>query len=304
MLDVAQLPAHYVGKYGIERVAQVIGKSSSLVSMWHKRGKFSLDAVAKLLEFDPEPLAAIKPLYTNPAPGTKLAILMPLSSPAEPKSNDALLKLYDKREMDYRRMSFNSLPVLRNALAAAALRDGFEWMYWRDGDMVEPCGDAEWFKAAAERPEMPDAYAGIQTIYRLLFHKKSMVSVSYVSRQKNAVPQFGGDAAANRLEMRRGPQNRLIERPWAGFGGILTHRSVFEDIIRTQGDEIRMKADGAMRKRFNYDYAFFHPIDCEMPGEDLPFAVRAGRAGHKCYVDLAVQAAHIGDRSYTYADVT
>lgn len=301
--DLNALPAHYLATHGLAKVAEITGQSTSIVSMWTKRNKFPLDAVAKLLEFDPAPLAAIRPLYTNPEPGKKLAILMPLIGPPEPKSMDALIKLYDPREMEFKRFAFNSLPVARNALAAWFLRGPFEWSYWRDGDMVEPCGDAAYFKDAAELPQMPDAFAGIHSIFRLLVHKKTMVSVSYVSRQKSAVPQFGGDAQMNRIEMRRGPQNRIVERQWAGFGGILIHRRVFEDIIRTQGDEIRMKSDSPIAKRFGYEYALFHPIDREMPGDDLPFCVRAARAGHPCFVDLAVQAAHIGDRAYTFADV-
>lgn len=303
MFDLNALPAHYLATHGIEKVAEVTGKSKSIISMWRRRNKFPLEAVAKLLDFDPAPLAAIRPLYTNPEPGKKLAILMPLIGPPEPKSVDALIKLYDPREMDYRRFAFNNLSVARNALAAWFLRGPFEWSYWHDGDMVPPCGDAAFFKDAAELPQMPDAFAGVHTILRLLYHKKTMVSVSYVSRHKSAIPQFGGDAQTNRIDMRRGPQNRIVERPWSGFGGILIHRNVFLDIIKTQGDEIRMKPDGAILKRFLYDYAFFHPMDREIPGDDIPFCMRATRAGHKCYVDLAVQAAHIGDRSYTYADV-
>lgn len=304
MFNLTALPAHYLATHGIEKVAEVTGKSRSIISMWTKRNKFPLEAVAKLLEFDPSPLAAITPLYTNPVPGKKLAILMPLIGPAEPKCMDALIKLYDPREMTFRRLAFNNLSVARNALAAWALREGFEWLYWRDGDMVEPCGDPAFFKEAAELPQMPDVFAGLHTIFRLLHHKKTLASVAYVSRSMSAIPQFGGDPQANRIEMRRGPQNRIIERPTCGFGGMLTHRSVFEDIARTQGDEIRVKKDGAMFKRWNYEYAFFHPIDVETPADDFPFVIRAAKAGHKCYVDLAVQAAHIGDRAYTFKDVS
>lgn len=303
MFDLTALPDHYLAIHGIAKVAEVTGKSTSIISMWTKRKKFPLEAVAKLLEFDPAPLAAIRPLYTNPEPGKKLAILMPLMGPPEPKTMDCLMKMFDPREMAYQRIAFNCLSVARNALAAFGLRGGYEWFFWPDGDSLLPCGDAAWYKEAAGLPQMPDAFAGIHTIYRLLHHRKTIVSVAYVSRRAPAVPQFGGDPQANRLEMRRGPQNRIIERPWVGFGGVLTHRSVFEDIIKTQGDEIHLQPDSPITKRWNYEYAFFHPLSPEIPGDDIPWSTRAGRAGHRCHVDLAVQAAHIGDRAYTFADV-
>lgn len=303
MLDLNTLPAYYIEKYGLQKIAEVVGKSTSLVAMQRKRNKTPLDDVSKLLSFDPEPLNTVKPLYSNPSPGNKLAILLPLSGPPEPKFMDCLLKLYDPKEMWVSRRSFNNLHVVRNSLAAEFLRSTSEWGFWPDGDMIFPCGDAVWYKQHAEIPDMPDIFAGINTIYRLLVHRKSMVSCSYVGRKAGAPPQFGGDAQVNRSELRRGPQAKVIERPWCGFGGGLTHRSVFDDIVKTQGDEIRMPAGSDTAKRFNYEYAFFHPLAVDVPGDDIPFCHRAKRAGHKVYVDLAVQAAHIGDRAFTYKDV-
>lgn len=304
MLDLNALPARYIAAHGLDRIAEVLGKPKSVVAMWNRGEKWSLKAVARLVEFDPWPFAEIKPLYELPPKGTKLAILVPLIGPPEPKMVDSLMKLYQPSEMAYKRVAFNCLSVSRNALAAWALREGFEWLFWMDGDTVVPCGDAKWFKDAAELMNMPDTFAGLHAIHRMLWHKKTIMSCAYVSRRKPAVPQFGGQPEGNRMDMRRGPQDRVIERPWVGFGGILTHRSVFEDIIRTQGPEIKMAANSEIGKRFGYDYSFFHGLDRETPADDLPFCIRAGRAGHKCHVDLAVQAAHIGDRAYTYADIS
>lgn len=305
MFDLTQLPAHYLSVYGQEKVAEVIGVTTNVLAMWLKREKVPLAAVQKLLEFDPAPLGTIRPLYDNPQPGTKLAILVPLSGNPEPKMMDCLLKLYDRKEMAYQRLAFNCTSVVRNALAAWGLRGGFTWFFWLDGDNVVPCGDAPWFKAAADLPQMPDAFAGLHAIYRLLFHNKTIVSTCYVGRKKGAAPQFsGGDSNEMRALVKKGPQNRVIERPWSGFGGMLTHRSVFEDIIRVMGDEIRMKPDGiGAPHRFNYEYSFFDPLDRETPGDDIPFLTRAARCGHKCFVDLAVQGAHIGDRAFSYADI-
>lgn len=303
MFDLNALPAHYLSTYGAAKIAEVTGNTKSIVAMWQKTNRFPLDAVSKLLDFDPSPLAAVTPLYTNPKLGNKLAILVPLMGPPEPKMMDSLIRLYDPKEMAYQRFAFNCLSVSRNALAAWFLRGPYEWAFWMDGDSLLPCGDAEWFKEQADLPQMADVFAGVHSIFRMLYHKKSIVSCCYVERRSSANPQFGGELSSKRQMVARGPQNKLVEAPWVGFGGVLTHRTVFEDIIKTQGDEIRLKKDSALGKRFGYEYAFFHPQDTETPGDDIPWCSRAARAGHRCFVDLAVQAAHIGDRAYTYADI-
>lgn len=310
MFDLLKLPPYYLEKYGRDRIAELLGQKSAIVAMWEKSGKFPLDAVQKLLEHDPEPLKEVRPLYENPPQGTKLCILTPLAGPLAPQSQDAFSGLYDKREMGYRRVSFNNLSVARNTLAAWALKNNYEWLYWRDSDMVEPFGDGTLFKSLTGMRAMPDIYANLNTIYRLLSHRviqkkmdHTIVSVVYVSRNELAIPQFSaGDTPEARFKVRRGPHDEVVERNWVGFGGVLTHRSVFEDIIKTQGDSIKMKPDGIGR-RFDYTYGFFNPIDGESPGDDVTFCVRAGKAGHKPRVDFAVHAAHVGDRAYTYQDI-
>lgn len=304
MFDLNALPEYYLAKLGLPRVAAILGKSPSLVAMWKSKSKFPLDAVAKLLEHDPSPLEAIKPLYANPeVTGKKLAILVPCTSAPSPKMVDCLMKLYDPREMIYERRAFNNLSVARASLAAFFLRTTCDWSYWLDSDMGVPCGDAGWFRDAADLPEMPEVFAKLNAIYRALWHKKTIVSCAYVSKSAPAIPQFGGGSLVEMKTMvRRGAHDKLIERPWAGMGGCLIHRKVFEDIIATQGAEIRMKP-GGIGDRFGYQYAFFQPIDCDTCGDDVPLFVRAARAGHKCFVDLAIQAAHFGERAYTYKDI-
>ena len=309
MLDLKALPAHYIEILGRDRVAEIVGVKPKIVSMWEKTGAYSVEAVQRLLEHDPTPLHRITPLYCNPEPGTKLAILIPLVGTPKGKMFDCFARLYDKHEMGFQRRAFNNLSVARNELAAWALARPFEWLLWMDADALVPCGDAAFFREASGIADASEAYAGMNAIFRLLVHKRkrgveaNIVSCSYVSRSENAVPQFGGGEAM-RAEVKQGPRDVLKEVPWVGLHFCLTHRSVYEDIIKTQGDEIRMKqTPGAIGKKFNYEYCFFDPINRETPGDDIPFCIRAAKAGHKCYVDMAVQAVHIGDRGYSYKDV-
>jgi len=304
MLDLISLPGRYLDTYGRDKVAEVVGEPSPIVAMWTRRKKFPLSAVHKLLAFDPAPLHELKPLYTLPEPGKKLAFLMPLSGSPAVKTMENVLKLYDRTTMDFKRVAFNNLSVSRNALAAWALRGPYEWFWWHDGDSVVPCGDAAWYKTAADMPTMPDVFAALNSIHRALYHKKTIVSVCYVGRAKGAPPQFGGGSTPEmRALVKRGPRNEIIERPWAGMGGMLTHRSVFEDIIKVMGEEIRVKPGSQVATKWLYTHAFFHPLNLETNGDDIPMSSRALRSGHKTYIDLALQAGHVGDHCYSYQDL-
>jgi len=303
VIDLVNLPKKYIDKYGRGRVTEIIGQSPSMVSMWLSRKRFPVEAVQKLLDFDPEPLHAVKPLYTNPEPGKKLVILMPLNGPPVPEVLDAFSRLYDPKEMDFRRVAFNNLSVARNALAGQFLRGPWEYAIWWDGDTIPPYGDAAAFKKLCETPNMPDVFAGVHSIYRMLVHKRPFVSAVYIGRRKGAPPQFGGgEFETTKYEVKRGPRDELRAADWSGFGFVLTHRKIFEDIIKTQGDEIRVKNED-LRSRFGYDYAFFTPTGVDIPGDDIPFCTRAAKAGHQVQLDMSVFAAHIGNHAYTYQDL-
>lgn len=303
MFDLRALPAHYVGTYGLPKVAEVCGQSLAVVSMWHKRSTFPLDAVAKLLDFDPAPLGAVTPLYPENKVGAKLAILMPCSGKPEPETMETILRLYDKTEMVFKRVNFNNLPIARNCLAAWWYGQNIPWAFWADADNVFPCGDAELFRRLTDNPNLPEAFAALHTIYRLLVHKKSLVSVCYVGRSKGAPPQFMvRDGVAIREKVKGGPRNELLPVEACGFGGLLMNRQVITDIIAQQADEIRHK-EPILKQRFGYEYSLFDPTTKETPGDDFPFAVRAKRAGHQVFVDLAVMAGHVGSKVYTFADL-
>lgn len=274
-----------------------------MVSMWISRKRFPIEAIQKLIDFDPTPLHQVRPLYTNPEPGKKLVILMPLNGPPEPEILEAFARLYDPKEMDFRRVAFNNLSVARNALAGEFLRGPWDKAIWWDGDTIPPHSDAASFKKICQLPGMSDMYAGVHAIYRMLVHQRTFVSACYVGRRKGAPPQFADGESINvRNMIKRGPRNELLEREWTGFGFTLTHRSVFEDIIKTQGQEIQV-SNQSLRNRFGYEYAFFTPTGVDIPGDDIPFCLRAAKAGHKVVVDLSVFAAHIGNYAYTYNDL-
>ncbi len=302
MLDLNALPARYLAQYGPEKVAEICNTTTSLMGMWQKRGKFPLDAVQKLLEFDPAPLHEIKPLYENPGVPPKLVILVPTTGPVDARTMECLASLIEPG-VSLITNSFWSVDHNRNILAARFLASGADYALWCDADMILPAGNAKQFKRLSDAPYFPDVFAGINTIHRLLHHKKTLIGVAYRGRKRGASYQFGG---ANSIEikqmMKRGPQQRIMEREWVGFGGMLMHRSVLDDIRKTQGDEIKVTNE-AMADRLGYTHAYFACGDTtNTAGDDIMVERRAKKAGHPVFVDLSLFASHCSGLALNYGD--
>lgn len=306
MLDLRSLPQRYLSELGADKVAEITGASKSVLAMWISREKFPLEAVQRLLEFDPTPIHEIKPLYTVPETPTRLAILLATNRPVPPAMMDTVLPMFKQSEMRYKRFSFNSIYHVRNMLAEWFLKSGCEWSWWTDDDMIHPCGDAPLFKQllaeyTASTTPYPDVYASAHSIYRLRFHEKKIIGACYFGRKQGVPGQFAGAGSqVMRDILRKGPRNEIRPVDWLGFGSILIHRDVFTDIIRTQGDKIKVTNE-YIRKTLGYEYSFFMPISQDF-GDDQSFCARAKEAGHQPFVDLSLMPAHVGMKAFTFVD--
>lgn len=306
MLNLLSLPGRYLKELGAAKVAAITGARPAVISMWAKTGRFPLEAVQKLLDHDATPLHEIQPLYTVPEKPSRLAILLCTSRPPCQGTIDCLMEM-KKPEMRYRRFTFNSLYHVRNMAAAWFLnKSGCEWSYWPDDDVLPPCGDPELFaelvkEYCAPGFVYPAVFAGVNSIYRLRKHEKKLIGACYFGRKHGVPGQFAGaDSQVMRENLRRGPRDQILPVDWLGFGGILVHRTVFEDIIKTQGEKIRVKND-YVRLKLGYEYSFFWPIDQDW-GDDQSFCIRAKEAGHQPWVDLSLMPPHVGAKGFTFGD--
>lgn len=301
MLNLLELPDKYLAKYGAAKIAEITGSTPALLGMWKKRGKFPVDALQKLLDFDPFPIAEIKPLYENPTTHPKVAVLMPVQASVHPYTMESLMGIYSPSTFKIKTHAFWSAYHARDFLANWFLRDsGCEIAFWVDSDMVLPHGNAERFNQMGKTPNYPVAYGGINAFNRMLFHGKSLIGVAYKGKEMGARFQFhGSDSMEMIQEVKRGPRNEVIARDWVGFGAVLMKRNVLEDIISKMGNDIRYPTEGA-RKRFG-EYSFFSPHFVGA-GDDVSFCARAKLSGHQPYVDMSIFAPHMGNHPFTFAD--
>jgi len=220
----------------------------------------------------------------------------------------------------------------RNILAEEFLRSGIEWSFWIDGDEILPHGDAKFFNATAGM-HLPDDFAGLNAIDRLLSHGKTLVGGVYWDRHPNSKPIYA-EAMNNAKEdayARKGPYDLVKPTAWVGFGAVLVHRSVFLDIEKRY-PHLGRKEDGTggnwfspneqdIRRNFDmfgdilkegcdsttklaklqahYDTAVRQSARLPVgAGEDVSFCQRAADCGHTPHVDLGLFCGHLGDKVY------
>jgi hypothetical protein len=298
IINLETIAQTMVQNYGVDDISLSIGVKPEIVETWRNGQKPpTVPQLNKLLEMDPSPIHAAKPLYDPIPEGKRLAILMATSGSVHPKTMESIFKLFDPTKMVFKAHSFNSVYHNRNWLAHWFLTSTTcEWAWQPDADMVFPCGDGAWFKSETENPTYPDVFAGAHTIGQLLGRKKTLIGACYFGRRNGLPAQFAGGQSSKEV-LARGPSNEIREVAWVGCGSLLIHRSVFEDIIKTQ-PEVRIQ-DENTAQRFGFRHHFYDPV---APGwnDDPSLCDRARRAGHPAFVDMSVMPAHSGDKWYNF----
>lgn len=267
--------------------------------------------------------------------GRQVEILLPWYRAVAPQVGWSIMRLVDKTRIGVRaRWGDAAVWHTRNILAEEFLRSGVEWSFWVDGDEILPTGDAKLFNALAGM-RLPDEFAGLNILDRLLSHGKSLVGAVYWGRYPHSKPIYAEGMNSDREDAyaRKGPYNLIKPTDWVGFGAVLVHRSVFLDIEEKYPHLARNPDTGSggnwfspneqdLRRYFDeigdtlslnleptlklakiqeqYSSAQKH-LQKSSPvgiGEDVSFCRRAAACGHVAHVDMALYCGHIGDTVY------
>lgn len=231
--------------------------------------------------------------------GKQLIILFPCYRTTNPLTMASMMNLMSVMESGKWGFSVQWATMIqraRNMLAHKFLASGAEWSLWVDDDMVPVCGQSEWWKTVCYAPkDFPNTVAGQHAIYRLLSHRKKIVSGLYFGRGPGSPAMFSNAMRKDEIgtvENKRAheaPANKLVRADWCATGFLLVHRDVYLKIIE---DNQELKPANP-----NVPFPFFDP-EPGKGGEDEAFGRRASASGFESWVDFNCPVTHMGSMPY------
>lgn len=331
MRYLSDLVVRKIRELGIDAAADFFGVSTLLIRQWDKGSKkVSLEAVEKV--FRPPEVAPGGSSVAAEWEGKKVVLLLPWYRAAHPLTSFSLMGLIDRAKVSVI-MSFGDAFIAhsRNKLAHQFLKTGVEWCFWADSDMIFPFGNAAWFNAYSGF-NLPDKFAGVHTLNRLLSHGKTIVGGCYYGRRWGGRPVYS-EGASSKEEAdfaRRGPRDLIKPTRWVGTGAMLCHRKVFLDIEEkfphlkpanegspghyfTSSEHDLLEASAECLEILNDPHVAAEARVAKVRdllhdgrhrsmshsklgmGEDVQFCIRAAQAGHQPFVDLGLLCGHVGD---------
>ena len=288
------------------------------VAQWENGSKsISLSAVEKV--FSPD-LFRTK-IEEAQWEGKSVAFCLPWYKSVHPATVWAVLSMWDRNKMRaITRAGDAFIAHARNAIAKDFLASGAEWSFWLDDDVIPPCGNAAWFRQKTGWDFLPDTYAGVHAVNRLMSHGKTLVGGLYFGRSSKGKPMYceGASYPQEAEVARTAPVNSCKPTKWVATGCMLAHRSVFTDIVAKYPH-----LDGHWFTSSEHDivHVVSNVVKTGLPGnemiaildaalkqakansvlgagEDVQFCTRAAQAGHQPHVDLGVVCAHVGGMAF------
>lgn len=259
--------------------------------------------------------------------GRSIFIALPWYKSASPLTTFSLLAMADHTRMAFG-LGFGDAFIAhsRNNLATQFVNSKLEWMLMVDDDMILPFGDPKWFNGVTHL-NLPDKFAGMHTLNRLLSHGKTIVGALYFGRWRKGHPVFAEGMQTESYLRNNGPIDEVRPTRWVGTGVCLFHRSVFLDVERTFPQLSREANNGTGQWFTSTEHDLQKEIDeiirggesqevkglirrLELAqkkskihsspgmGEDVACCIRATQSGHQPFVDLALWCGHVGNFCY------
>jgi hypothetical protein len=308
-----------IKELGRAEAAEFFEVTDLRVAQWENGSKpISLSAVERV--FSPDLFQT--QLQEAQWSGKKMMLCLPWYKQVHPMTVWSLMSMWDRSSMGALTRSGDAFVAhARNAIAVDFLKSGVEWSLWIDDDVIPPCGNAGWFQRKTRWNWMPDKFAGVHTVNRLLSHGKSLVGGLYFGRSEEGKPMYaeGANDPREAAFARTAPVNVIKPTRWVATGCLLIHRQVFVDMskkfphldnnwftssehdLRHDVDEILKAGNlpgneivGLLRSAMDKTNA-----NSKLGyGEDVQFSIRAAAAGHQPHIDLGVVCAHVGGVAY------
>jgi len=308
--------------------------SETLVRQWDTGSKpIPLIAVERV--FDVESLPGAAEAQEARWEGKQVAFLLPAYKASNPRTQFAITAMFDRQKHAAMSMFGDAfIAHTRNQLADNFLKSKLEWALTIDDDMIVPFGNAQLFRNYTHW-NLPDSFAGLNTVNRLLSHGKTLVGGLYFGRHAASKPVYceGHNDPIEEAYARKAPYDLIKPTRWIGTGCLLIHRSVFLDIenrfphlarnkegnfghwftssehdLRAAATEtLRVLNDGSAdpaarlekaRELMAKGEALSRQHSPLAVGEDVIFCNRAAQAGHIAHVDMGLLCGHVGEFCY------
>ncbi|MCG8653495.1 MAG: hypothetical protein MI861_26900 [Pirellulales bacterium] len=204
-------------------------------------------------------------------------ILVPVQHSIEPGCERSLIRLESAGFPVRRVTGYSQIDVGRNAMASAALRDGFEETMWIDSDIEF----------------LPE------DVMRLRSHNLPICCGIYPKKGKR---ELACHVMPGTAQMQFGHVGGLAEILYAAAGFLHVRRHVYLEIQQRLNLETCDEQFGAPV------IPFFQPLVRKTPdgnwylGEDYAFCERARQAGFKIMADTRIRLRHMGMYGYSWED--
>lgn len=289
-------------------------------------------------EFNSDPTVGIDQVAVPPSPASvvflkkKVMLALPWGKSTHPITSFCVAQLMDRRRTTTA-LNFGDAFVAhsRNSIVDLFLKSDSEHLLMIDDDMLVPFGHAEWYRAHTGW-NLPEKFASLNTLDRLLSHDKTLIGALYFGRHSKGNPTYGEGPREREAVLARAPYDEIKPTRWIGTGCLLAHRTVFEDIEKhfprlgrgadgkggqwfSSSEHNAMEAIDRTRKFLSegamtaekavkaYQMLEAAAVDARTTstlgiGEDVQLCTRAKAAGHQPYVDMGLLAGHLGTICY------
>jgi hypothetical protein len=204
-------------------------------------------------------------------------VLVPAAHHIEPRCEDGLRELERRGYVVRRVFGQSAIDAARCQLATAALAEGFAELMWIDSDIG--------FEAAA--------------VDRLRAHPEPFVCGLYAKRERR---EFAVQFLPGTRNVLFGPNGRLHEVRYCGFGFTLTRRAVFEAVRERCGLPVCNRQFGPPLVPYFQPLIIPDPSGAWYLAEDYAFCERARRCGFRIYADTTFRLWHVGSYGYSWED--
>lgn len=313
-----------IKELGVPKAAEFFSVRPELIAQWRDGSKYpSLAAVEQA--FDPDTLAQPGKIETATWEGRQVCLLLPFYKSVGNQTTFSLLGLMDRSRMKILMRSGDAFVAhTRNVLVEQFLQTDCEWSFWADDDMIFPIGNAAWFNRVTGF-NLPDKFAGLHTINRLLEAKKTLVGGIYAGRTPEGKIMYA-EACRDRNEaawLKSGPHDQVKPTRWVATGCMLVHRSVYtaiseryphldknwftsseHDVVKAVDDVLKILSDTARGINARVDESILALQEAKKisaqqsglgTGEDIQFCLRASQVGHQPHVDCGLWCGHVGN---------